>query len=91
MKNDLPPTYDFQISLMINCESTWPSLKMRFQESKILKSSNIRFQIPEFSCKHFKVSLWTHNSGADPGRVLTYTVVEEVPFRGLLQWRMQEP
>ena len=24
VKNDLPPTCDFQISLMINCESTWP-------------------------------------------------------------------
>ena len=27
IKNDLPPTYDFQISLTINCESTWPGLK----------------------------------------------------------------
>ena len=26
MKNDLLPTCDFQISLTINCESTWPSL-----------------------------------------------------------------
>ena len=25
MKNDLPPTCDFQISLTINCESTWLS------------------------------------------------------------------
>ena len=26
VKNDLPPACDFQISLMINCESTWPGL-----------------------------------------------------------------
>ena len=26
MKNDLPPACDFKISLMINCESTWPGL-----------------------------------------------------------------
>ena len=26
MKNDLPPACDFQISLTINCESTWPGL-----------------------------------------------------------------
>ena len=28
MKNDLPPLCDFQISLMINCESTWPGLNL---------------------------------------------------------------
>jgi len=26
MKNDLPPAWLFQISLTINCESTWPGL-----------------------------------------------------------------
>ena len=28
MKNDLLPTCDFQISLTINCELTWPGLSM---------------------------------------------------------------
>ena len=26
LNNDLLPTFDFQISLTINCESTWPCL-----------------------------------------------------------------
>ena len=28
MKNDLLPTCDLKISLTINCESTWPGLKV---------------------------------------------------------------
>ena len=31
MKNDLPPACDFQISLTINCESTWPGLMYTLQ------------------------------------------------------------
>ena len=32
MKNYLPPACDFQISLTINCESTWPGLNV-FEQS----------------------------------------------------------
>ena len=27
-KNDFPPACDFQISLTVNCQSTWPGLNM---------------------------------------------------------------
>ena len=50
MKNGLPPTCDFQISLTINCGSTWPGLTMFLIRCLIIHQPYFHRWVPD-SCK----------------------------------------
>ena len=49
MKNDLPLAFDFQISLTINCESTWPGIMIKYSQMLVTCSNADFALLPKLS------------------------------------------